>query len=85
MPYKDKDRQRAYNRNWWREHPGPFAGGPLSTDIVEVVRRLGPVSPAVIVEELGYSNTNSVGVQLHRLRALGRLSRLGYGKWVIAE
>lgn len=57
--------------------------GDLSRDILRVLGD-GATSPAEIVEALGYSNANSVGVVLHRLRADGAVRHLGRARWTLA-
>jgi len=82
MPYADKERQRAYNREWWKRAGRVYSDGPLAREIEATVRSHGPIGPAEIVKVIGRSTPNSVGVALHHLRANGRVERIGYGKWV---
>ena len=83
MPYKDKERQRAYNRAWWKRlSPERVAQNPLCQEVHRAVIALGPVGPTQIVEHIGRSNPNAVSVALHRLAAVGLVENRGYRKWV---
>jgi hypothetical protein len=62
---------------------------PSSTRVLDAVVSLGEAAPADIVRFLGangFKHTpHSVQCSLQRLRRVGKVQRVGYGRWVVGQ
>ncbi len=87
MPYADRDRQRAYNREWAKRRGVSAGSGPLAQAILGVLQRATrPLSPSTILELLPrFSTVGSVSVTLDRMKRAGFVNNIGYGSWVVTD
>ena len=89
MPYADRQRQLAYNREWAKRNRGSAATSPLCDDIFEALRFHGKaLSRKEILDAIEFDTTlGTVSVALNRMKEGGRIQKLGSyrnAKWRIA-